>query len=133
MDGLLGIMQSEVRKRNDITYIRNQGRGEAYIKTSSMINTTWLVFSRGRSGSEGGMKWVKKVKKVHFLSHGDIIYGMVTILSNTLQFKVANGVNLKTAHHKKKICYNYEWWQMLTRLTEMIILQCIETPNHYCI
>lgn len=26
-----------------------------------------------------------------------------------LQFKVANGVNLKTAHHKKKICYNYEW------------------------
>lgn len=44
---------------------------------------------------------------------------------------VAQRVNLKGAHHKKKDFCNSVWWQMLTRLN--VILQHIQILNRYVV
>ena len=38
-------------------------------------------------------------------------------------------VDLKNSHHKKKIL----WWWMLTRVTVVIVPQCIHILNHYAV
>ena len=46
---------------------------------------------------------------------------MATIVSNTVIacFKATKRVDLKSPHHKKKIC-NCVWWWMLTRFIVII-------------
>ena len=45
--------------------------------------------------------------------------------------KVAEKVNHKTSHHKKKIVT--VWWQVLTRPIVVIISQYIQISNHYVV
>ena len=43
-----------------------------------------------------------------YISHGDVMYSMVTIVNNTVLhiWKFSKRVDLKSPHHKEKI-YNY--------------------------
>ena len=59
------------------------------------------------------------------------MFTMVNIVSNTVLhiWKVSKRVDLKISFYKKKNVTM--WWQMLTRLIVVIILQYIQMLNHY--
>lgn len=51
----------------------------------------------------------QKVQTLSYkISHEDVIYSIGTIINNSiLHMKVAKRIDLKSSHHRKKIC-NYE-------------------------
>ena len=54
-----------------------------------------------------------------------VMYSMTTIVNNTVfYFWKLLRINLESSHHKKKKC-NHVWWQIITRLTVVIILKYI--------
>ena len=57
----------------------------------------------------------------------------MTIVNNALAcFKVAERIDLKSSHNKKK-CFNNIWWCMLTRHILVIILQYLQILNLYIV
>ena len=61
---------------------------KAYRQTSSKIKKTdWCLPEVGVE-VRVGVKWVKRVKRAVFkqVSHGNVIYSMVTIVSNTVLY-----------------------------------------------
>lgn len=52
----------------------------------------------------GGIEMLVKGYKLRWVSFGDLMHSIVIIVNtNTLYFKVANGLDLKCSHHKKEI------------------------------
>ena len=47
--------------------------------------------------------------------------------------KVAERVELKSAHHKKRKLCNYVWWWVLSRLTVVLISQYVQILNHFAV
>lgn len=57
------------------------------------------------------------------------MYSMEAISSkySVAYWKVAQGIDVKISHHKRKFLFNYVRLQRLTRLSVVIILQHLQT------
>ena len=71
----------------------------------------------------------QEIPGVKEVSHGDVMYRVVAIVNNTVLHK---RVNLTSSRHKKNISLLC-MVMMVTRLTVVIILKCIEILNHYVV
>ena len=65
-----------------------------------------------KAEGEGWTKWVKGMKTyklpvIKYISPGDIMYSMVTLVTLYCIWEVAKRVNLKRSHHKRNKFYNY--------------------------
>ena len=105
--------------------------------TSEMLNSAWQRLASGGNGEDIGQKvetfmYIRyKLSGMRWISFGDLMYSMVTIVNNSVLYTwTLLRVNLRCSHYKGKKSNYVRWWKGWLNLLHVIMSQyiCIKLP-----